>query len=127
MLRTTKKIPDNHYYCSSWMKRALNKMRQTTILLTFNVTLNRASTKNITVVFAIGKEGDSAKEGATEDYTHAYVTPTKRILTFTNASSESTDDRKEIITVTIIGDAYNETDELFTITLSNPTNAKFLR
>ena len=29
----------------------------------FNVSLNRASTKNITVVFAIGKEGDSAKQG----------------------------------------------------------------
>ena len=38
----------------------------------FNVSLDRASTKNITVEFAIGKEGDSAKQGATEDYTHAY-------------------------------------------------------
>ena len=52
-------------------------------------------------------------------------TPAKRILTFANASSENTDERKETITVTIIGDMYNETDEAFTVTLSKPTNAKF--
>ena len=91
----------------------------------FNVTLDRASNKDITVDFAFGKVGDSAKLGETEDYTHTYDTPAKRVLTFVNASSENINDRKETITVTIIGDSYNEVDERFTVTLSNPTNAKF--
>ena len=49
----------------------------------FNVALNRQSMRDITVEFDFGADGDTANE---EDYTHAYDTAEKKILTFTGAT-----------------------------------------
>ena len=92
---------------------------------TFNVRLNRESTSNITVDFAIGANDDSAKEGAMEDYIHDYANPADRRLTFTGKSGNSAGETLKTIVVKIVGDTYNEAHEQFTVTLSNPTNAGF--
>ena len=92
---------------------------------TFDVTLDRQSIQDITVEFAIGAVGDTAKEGASEDYTHSYDTAAKRTLTFNGASNDEAGETAKTITVTIVADALNEVNEQFTVTLSKPTNAVF--
>ena len=88
----------------------------------FNVRLNRESTSDITVDFTIGAVGDTAKEGASEDYTHSYDTVAKRRLTFAGARNGQAGETSKTIEVTIIGDSYNEANEQFTVTLSNLSN-----
>ena len=92
---------------------------------TFNVTLNQQSASDVTVEFAIGAVEDTAKEGASEDYTHSYDTAAKRKLTFAGASNGQAGETSKTIMVKIVADALNETNEQFTVTLSNPTNAEF--
>ena len=92
---------------------------------TFDVTLDRQSIQDITVEFAIGAVGDTAKEGASEDYTHSYDTAAKRTLTFNGASNGEVGETAKTITVTIVADALNEVNEQFTVTLSKPSNAVF--
>jgi large repetitive protein len=80
----------------------------TTANATFTVTLSAASPEQVTVVYATS-DGSAA---ATSDYT--YTTDT---LTFVPS------DTTETITVPVMGDSTDETDETFTVTLTSPTNA----
>ena len=92
---------------------------------TFNVTLNRQSMRDITVEFDFGAPSDTAEVGASKDYTHTYDTLAKRTLTFTGATPSTPGETTKTIIVTIVADDLDEPDEIFTVKLSNPTNAGF--
>ena len=77
---------------------------------TFTVTLSAASTAQVTVSYATS-DGTAV---AGSDYTAQSGT-----LTF------SPDETSKAIEVAVIGDTVDESDETFTVTLSNPTNATF--
>lgn len=79
-----------------------------TTTMTFTVTLSAASGKTVTVDYATA-DGTAA---AGSDYTS-----TSGTLTFTAGETSKT------FTVTIAGDTVTESDETFTVTLSNPANA----
>ena len=76
--------------------------------ITFTATLNIASSKTVTVDWA------TADETATQGADYAETTGT---LTFDALETEQT------ITVPLLDDALDETDETFAIALSNPSNA----
>ena len=77
--------------------------------LNFAVTLSQSSAAEVTVSYAI--EDGSATSGA--DYTVLE----DGTLTFSPAQTSQT------ITVSVLGDRLDESDETFTVKLSNPTNA----
>ena len=68
---------------------------------------------------------DTAEVGASKDYTHTYDTLAKRTLTFSGATPSTPGETTKTITVTIVADDLDEPDEIFTVKLSNPTNAGF--
>ncbi|WP_319432275.1 chitinase [Mycobacterium sp. RTGN5] len=76
--------------------------------MTFTVTLSKAATAPVTVNYATA----NGTATAGQDYTAATGT-----VTFAAGQTTKT------ITVAVIGDATVETDENFTVTLSNPTGA----
>ena len=82
--------------------------------LTFTVSLSAASATNITASYATSNltaTGGGACSGATD-----YITTTGTVTILAGATLGT-------ITVPICGDATNESDETFTVTLSSPTNA----
>ena len=83
--------------------------------LEFDVTLSRASTRNLQVHYDVGLDTDSAT--LTEDYTVRSI-PATGIMNFNTGQP-----LKQTIVIDIVEDAINEADESFTITLSNPTPA----
>ena len=84
-------------------------------ILEFDVTLSRASTRNIQVHYDVGLDTDSAT--LNEDYMVRTIVATG-IMNFNTGQSLT-----QTITIDIIEDAINEADESFTITLSNPSVA----
>ena len=78
---------------------------------TFTVTLSAASGQQVTVAYATSSGTGTSAATAGTDYT-----ATAGTLTFEPGTTEQT------IAVPITGDALDEADETFTITLSNPQN-----
>lgn len=81
---------------------------------TFTVTLSAASTSPVTVDFATADGTASSTAGAVGGADFAAANGT---LTFAPGDTSKT------ITVTVNGDAVNEADETFTVTLTNPSGA----
>lgn len=85
-----------------------------TTSFTFTVTLSAAATSPVSVDFSTADGTASASSGAVggADYSAASGT-----LTFNPGDTSKT------VTVTVSGDAVNEADETFTVTLANPSGA----
>lgn len=87
---------------------SVTEQSNATSLMAFKISLSRASAKTVTVKWATA-DGTAT---APADYTQ-----TNNQITFSPGTVSQN------ITVQIVGDTVDETDETFTVTLSDPTNA----